>query len=134
MYMAIVWSSSYEVGNPQIDSQHKQLIGMIGDFVNACTSRKAVQELEHALVFLADYTSQHFAFEEKWQLSINYPDYPRHKQIHEEFKAKVGSLVAKLKKEGPSDVIALQVNTAVGEWLISHIRREDTKIVAFAKK
>jgi hemerythrin len=106
---------------------------MFNDLITACSSGKGSAELEKSLGFLVDYTVKHFADEESWQSSVNYPEYQKHRQIHNDFKAKVTGLVAQFKKDGPTPVILVTLNSAVGEWLINHIRQEDAKIGSFVK-
>jgi hemerythrin-like metal-binding protein len=129
--MAYEWNKSYEIGNPAIDAQHKQLVDMFNGLMSACTSRKGHEEIERALHFLVEYTVKHFADEEEWQKKINYPEYKKHKQLHADFCKTVAALFTQFRTEGASSGMVVKLNSSVGTWLINHIRQEDAKIRAF---
>lgn len=128
--MAYNWTADLETGNATIDSQHKQLFIAINDLLDACSKGKGRDILQKTASFLYDYTSKHFADEEKLQLASQYPDYANHKQYHETFKKTVGELLEQLEAQGPTIVLVGKVNTAVAGWLINHIKREDVKVAA----
>ncbi|MDR1959689.1 MAG: hemerythrin family protein [Planctomycetaceae bacterium] len=132
--MAYTWSKELETGNSVIDSQHQQLIMAINDLLNACSSGKGRDLLNKTLDFLSFYTAKHFADEEKLQLTYNYPDYANHKKLHEGFKIFVNELAVKMKVEGPTTDLVRKVSFGVGDWLINHIKKEDTKVAVHIKK
>jgi hemerythrin len=121
------------VGDNTIDEQHKQLINMLNDFIDACKSNKGIDELEKSLNFLVDYTVRHFLAEESIQLKHSYPDYSKHKKIHEEFEAKVVGIVENFKKEGPTFEMVGTFSFEVCAWVMDHIAKEDKKIGEFIK-
>lgn len=124
------WTSDLETGNGTIDEQHKQLIAAINNLLDACSQGKGRDSLKETTTFLYDYTSKHFADEEKLQIASQYPDYPNHKQYHEGFKKVVREIMDQLEKEGPSLVLVGKVNSSIGGWLINHIKKEDVKVAA----
>jgi hemerythrin len=126
--MHFTWLDSMTVGDNTIDEQHKRLISILSEFIDACKSNKGIDELEKSLDFLVDYTVTHFSAEEAIQLKCNYPGYPEHKKIHEEFKAKVAGIVEDFKKEGPTFKMVGTFNFEVGVWVMDHIAKEDKKI------
>lgn len=128
--MAYSWTTDLETGNAKIDEQHKQLFVAINNLLEACSKGKGRDALKETTSFLYDYTSKHFADEEKLQLASQYPDYANHKQYHETFKKTVRELMDQLETQGPNIVLVGKVNTAVAGWLISHIKREDVKVAA----
>lgn len=131
--MAYQFTPDLETGNPAIDSQHKQLIQAINDLLTACSAGQGRAELAKTTSFLYDYTSKHFADEERLQSQYGYPEFSIHRKYHEEFKKTVKGIMDKLQAEGPSVALVGQVNTAVAGWLINHIKREDVKVAAHIK-
>jgi len=129
--MAIAWSKELEIGNETIDMQHKKLIEKFNVLMSACADGRGRDELESSLDFLCEYTVQHFSDEEALQRKINYPEYEKHKQLHDDFKVRVTNLVDQFKQEGPSSAIVIRLSTDVGEWLIKHIKREDAKFASY---
>jgi hemerythrin len=82
---------------------------------------------------LESYTAKHFGDEEKLQIQYQYPDYMNHKTLHEGFKKFVNELATQIKKDGPTAALISKVTFGVGDWLISHIKKEDTKVAGHIK-
>ncbi|MDR0877915.1 MAG: hemerythrin family protein [Treponema sp.] len=131
--MAYQWDSSLETGYEKVDNQHKQLIAALNNIIEASTSGKGEAEIFKTLDFLTGYTIMHFADEEKLQVKYDYPDYLIHKRIHDDFKVTVGELTARLRNEGPSEELVGVVTSAVGSWLLNHIKGDDFRMAAFVK-
>ncbi|MBP1736395.1 MAG: bacteriohemerythrin [Oscillospiraceae bacterium] len=126
--MAYTWSKNLDTGNMMIDTQHKQLIQAINDLLEACSKGKGRDELKKTVDFLLQYTLKHFGDEEKLQQSTGYPDYPNHRKLHAEFTQAVRDLSKELEEKGSSIVMVGKINSAVGDWLIRHIQKEDVKV------
>ncbi len=131
--MAYTFTKELETGNQLIDSEHRQLIEAINNLLSACSTGKGRSELANTTKFLKDYTAKHFSNEELLQLQYQYPDYVNHKRYHEDFKKVVAGICSKLEKEGPSILLVGEVNSAIGGWLINHIKKEDAKVAAHIK-
>lgn len=130
----VAWSDSYRLGNEQVDTQHYHLFELLSDLIEACMNGSDTEKLKETLDFMVDYTIQHFRDEENLQLQCNYPDYKRHKQLHEIFKCTIVGLVEKFEKNGSSADLSNDVNRVIVRWLISHIQREDKKIGEHIRK
>jgi len=131
--MAFNWSPALETGNPIIDSQHKELIKAINNLLTACQQGQAADKAGPTLDFLISYTKRHFADEEALQKKSNYPDLQNHRKLHESLLKTVADLSTDLKKSGPTPVIVNKLVRNVGDWLVSHIQKEDTKVAAHLK-
>jgi hemerythrin len=132
--MAYTWNSTLETGHLLIDSQHKELIKTINELVDACHQGQAADQVSKTLNFLLDYTKRHFHDEEALQQQSNYPDYPNHHKLHEDFVQSVVSLAAELKQTGPTPQIINKIVSGVGNWLVQHIMQQDTQVAAHIKK
>lgn len=128
--MAYQFTPDLETGNPAIDSQHKQLIQAINDLLVACSSGQGRAEITKTTQFLYEYTSKHFADEERLQQQSGYPDARSHKQYHEDFKKVVAELTQKLNDQGPTIPLVSEVNRTIAGWLLNHIKQEDRKVAA----
>lgn len=128
--MAYQWTKDLETGNPTIDQQHKQLIDAINRLLEACAKGQGRDVLVKTTQFLSDYTTKHFADEERLQLQSGYPDYQNHKKYHEGFKRVVADLMTQLREQGPTIVLVGKVNSSVAGWLLNHIKKEDCKVAA----
>ena len=128
--MAYTWNRELETGNTLIDTQHRQLIDAINNLLEACRTGKGRAELDKTITFLNSYTNKHFSDEEKLQLQYQYPDYQNHKKMHEQFRIVVRDLTDQLRANGPSIDLVGKVNNSIGNWLINHIKTQDTKVAA----
>ncbi|MCL2138451.1 MAG: bacteriohemerythrin [Treponema sp.] len=131
--MAYKWDSALETGHLKIDNQHKQLIAALNDIIEASQQGKGEETIFKTLEFLTGYTVMHFATEEKLQLEYNYPDYQIHRRYHDEFKVTVQELTMRLQKEGPTAELIATVTTAIGNWLLNHIKGDDFRMAAFIR-
>jgi len=128
--MAFAWSPALETGNQVIDSQHKELIKAINNLLEACQQGQAQDKVGPTLDFLISYTKKHFAEEESLQLRSSYPDFQNHRKLHESLLKTVNDLSAEMKKNGPTPVFVNNFIRNVGDWLVSHIKKEDAKVAA----
>jgi hemerythrin len=131
--MAYQWDSSLETGYEKVDNQHKQLIAALNAIIEASKNGKGDDEIFKTLDFLTGYTIMHFSDEEKLQVKYNYPDYLIHKRYHDDFKVTVGTLTKEIVSKGPSEDMVAKVTTAVGDWLLNHIKGDDFRMAAFVK-
>ncbi len=115
-------------GNQTIDMQHKELITALNGLMDACSKGKGREEIAKSIQFLGKYTEYHFNEEEKLQRQSYYPDLVNHKKLHADFKAKIKDLGVKLQKDGPTIALVGELNLALGQWLLHHIKREDAKV------
>jgi hemerythrin-like metal-binding protein len=122
------WNRAFSVGNDFIDGQHKELFAKVNGLLRAIQEGKGKDELKTALDFLNDYTIKHFFDEEQLQIKSKYPDHPRHRQLHEAFKATVRGFSNDLIMRGVSAELLDDVRKKIGSWLIAHIKVEDVKL------
>lgn len=131
--MAYVFTPDLETKNALIDSEHKQLIKAINDLLEACSKGQGRAQVAQTAKFVYDYTSKHFADEERLQLQYKYPDYPNHKRYHESFKKSILDIMKKLDQQGATVAMVSEINLTLAGWLTNHIKREDKKLAAFIR-
>ena len=132
-HMTYQWEPCLATGHTEIDNQHKQLITAVNNLLAACHTGTEKSELERTIDFLLGYTIKHFIDEEKLQKQYNYPDYGRHRILHEEFKSVAANLAECLRKEGPTSDLVVDVYSSLGNWLVNHIKGDDFRMAAFIK-
>ncbi|GHU22539.1 hypothetical protein FACS1894164_05080 [Spirochaetia bacterium] len=128
--MVFIWNNDWATGHPLIDEQHKQLFAAINAFLDTGTQGASTDRMLETLNFLNDYTIKHFFDEEQLQKKFQYPDYPRHREIHEALKANVRALMSIFIRHGTSLQLTSRVKTEVGDWLVAHIKSEDQRVAA----
>jgi hemerythrin len=132
--MEYVWNESLAVGQETIDGQHKQLFAAINDLIRICSKGEfSREELKKSLDFLNDYTIKHFFDEEQIQLKYKYPDYENHKQLHESCKKALHELMVEWIMKGSSGTLFEGLKVKVADWLVNHIKTQDTRIGAHIK-
>lgn len=126
------WTESLSVGVSMIDNQHKTWFDKAEKLFEAGRNNQAKEYVGELLGFLDDYTKKHFADEEKYMLSIGYPDYAAQKQAHTAFIAQLAKLRLDYQASGGNLLTLLNANQMVVTWLTQHISTMDRKIGAFA--
>jgi len=122
------WSEEFELGNDLVDSQHKRLFELVSDIDRACYEGEDTDILCKTLDFLLQYTVLHFNDEEALQIKCNFPEYEKHKNMHNEFETIVSGKVAEFKEKGSTKDLSDAVNDFVIKWLLNHILKEDMRI------
>jgi len=125
------WNSNLSVKNDKIDHQHQTLLQTLDNLLAACNQGKGNEELIHTLDFLAEYTVSHFKDEEAYMAANGFPGLPDHKAVHDAFIAEVGSLVQRIKSEGVSLPLVIEVNGKLNAWIIEHIMQMDMEYYKF---
>ena len=127
------WSRDFETGYPEIDNAHKKLFMLIRELVDEWMNGGSDESVENTMKFMIEYTTNHFAEEEKLQLKYDFYDYKNHKKIHNSFRKKIESVVEKYRSEGSSAELINRVNSVFVRWIVQHIKVEDSKIAAHIK-
>ena len=130
--MNITFDDNLITGNKTIDSQHKELIDSIRQFVAACESGDSKIKAIKMLDYLDEYTNFHFQEEEELQKKVSYPEFSGHHAKHEEFKTSIQELYDYLNEnEGPDDQFIEQVQRNVVDWLFQHIKTFDRSVAEY---
>jgi len=127
------WTPNLSVGVEQIDDQHKLLFEKAEKLFEAGKNKQAKEYIGELLDFLESYTQKHFADEEKYMLSIHYPQYGEQKAAHTAFIAQLHKLRSDYTTSGSNILVVLNANQMIVDWLTKHISSMDKKIGEFAK-
>ena len=122
--MAYTLTSDLMTNNSMIDTQHKQLFDAINALLEACSKGQGRAEIGKTLDFLSKYVDNHFSDEEKLQRQYAYPEY---KKIIRDLQQELG-------QNGANIALVAKVNTAIGGWLVNHIKREDLKMAKYIRE
>ena len=134
----MLWKDRYELGVPSIDEQHKELFRRVESFLQALRSAGSWEEkaprLNETLEFMKGYVVEHFRDEEEYQLSINYPGYEHHKQLHIGMVDYVLEVSEQYERSGNNEDLMQQFGGRLLAWLINHVAAEDQRIADYARK
>ena len=117
------WHDELAIGITEVDEQHAKQIEMLNDIDRALHRRHGRVAAIALIVRLADFTREHFTFEESLMRVASYPDAKAHKKSHDELIKKVEESLDRLIKENAA--ITNEVLLFLKEWLIEHISYED---------
>jgi len=133
----MMWKEAYRIGVEKVDAQHQELFNRVAAFLKAIKGEgdweQKVELVKKTLEFMQGYVVEHFADEEAYQKEINYPDFAKHYQIHEDFKAEVAKYAQKLAESGFSEEVAQEFGRKLMAWLIYHVAMEDQKIGEYVR-
>lgn len=124
----IAWRPEYCVSVDEIDEQHKELFRIFNEFGDAMWDGKGRDTVAEALKFLAQYTVEHFRSEEQIMLEHNYPDYTKHKQVHDALVEEVSEFVRRYNSEEVPLETTVKVFNRVGDWTREHVRGMDQEM------
>ena len=129
----VAWTPQLETGDERVDAQHRRIFDLLNDLIMACADGSDAKRLRETLDFLVDYAIKHFVDEELLQMQYDFPEYKKHKRMHEGLTAQVVELVKRFEASGSSAELSKDVNRVLVAWLISHILKEDKKIAQHIK-
>lgn len=132
--MALMWTQNLAVGVELIDQQHKKWFEKADQLFEAGKQGKSKDYIVKMFDFLDEYTKTHFKDEEKYMLSIKYPEYNVQKQLHTGFISKLADLRKEYEASGANISVIINANQMILDWLVKHISMQDKKIGEFAKK
>jgi hemerythrin len=125
----ITWNDSLSVNIREFDEHHKKIVGLLNDLFDAVSTRKGSSAIGPVLGELIDYTSYHFAAEEKLMNGHSFPWAAGHKLEHDALTAKVLDFQRQF-TEGKA-MVDLALLNFLKDWLTKHIMGTDKKYSPF---
>jgi hemerythrin len=125
------WNNRYSVQIVSIDAQHQTLFRLGEELYAAMTAGHGKSSLARILDRLVQYTTVHFAHEERLMRLHAYPDFSAHKAQHEELSRKVRQFQAEY--NAGKTTITIQLMHFLRDWLTGHIAESDQKYAPFLR-
>jgi hemerythrin-like metal-binding protein/PAS domain S-box-containing protein len=122
------WNDSLKTGHGTIDSQHRKLVDMLNRLADAMATGEGRDLCDTVLDELIEYTQTHFAAEEQFMASHNYPKLAQHKAKHEALVKDV--LAFKAKCDAGAMNLPISLLQFLKDWLTNHIKGTDKAMVA----
>ena len=130
--MALIWKDHLSVENALLDSEHKDLVGMINMIEYAINKNDNLAVLK-AIKLLKDSAHAHFANEARFAHAVNF-NFDQHDLTHQQLLKELHSTLEELESR-----IAISDNTwckyalehypiFLRDWFIEHISGEDMKM------
>jgi hemerythrin len=118
------WKSEYAVNIGSIDAQHQNLFAIGRELYAAMGAGQGKAVLARILDRLVQYTTVHFAHEERLMKMHDYPDFDKHKAEHDALVQQVLAFQADF--QAGRATMAVPVLHFVKDWLEKHIKGSDT--------
>ena len=125
-------SNDMLTGIDNIDNQHRKLLSW-GNALFVDDTEEGVKKAEQALGKLTRYVFYHFLAEEEAMHRYDYNKLEKHMNQHVSLKLKVGQLVNRLKKEGASRALLIELQYQFIDWFVFHIKEWDQPLAVFLK-
>lgn len=124
----VTWTNEFKLGLPAIDADHRELLDLCNEFLEAAQADRAITDLAIILDRLIQRTRAHFLAEERLLDRHGYPGFAIHKAEHERLLAQAATLKARYSETHQGDDLRhLTVETAdfLQTWLLDHICTND---------
>ena len=125
------WNPNLSVEVPEMDEEHKKLIGLVNQLNDAMKNGKGKDELSRVLNELTRYTRSHFASEERWMQRVGYPGLDRQKAEHQALIRQVSAFKAEY--ESGRAMISVKLMGFLRDWVRNHIQKSDKEYGVWAK-
>lgn len=126
---AIIWDEmDLGTGVETIDEQHRKLIDMINELMDATSAGRGRTEIGKMMQFLSDYVVEHFSHEECVMAERQCPVADVNRKAHEHFVEDFEVLRSQFEAEGPTLRVTMEVQKRVVNWLTHHIRGCDRQL------
>jgi hemerythrin len=122
----VTWNDYYSVGDPLLDAQHKQIIGIINELYDAMQKGKDRVALKPIADRLLQYTLAHFTHEEQVMQEHEYPDRVQHTALHDKIRQRTRDL-----QEHAHLVTGHDMLRFLKEWWVGHIQGLDKKYTPY---
>jgi hemerythrin-like metal-binding protein len=131
MFLMFEWKNEYTVGIGSIDAQHQGLFAVGRELYAAMSTGQGRGALARILDRLVQYTTVHFAHEERLMQLHHYPDFAKHKAEHDALVKQVVAFQTEF--NGGRATIAVHVLQFIKDWLEKHIQKTDVAYVPYMK-
>ena len=126
----IQWADSLSVGVKLIDDEHKLLLSIFNDLINALRTEQSLTTARRVVEELAGYAMYHFAHEEELMTAFRYPDFDDHHKQHEKLTSKLMEIDQNLAR-GQGNVVEI---ADFANLLVNyHFLRTDTKMAEYLR-
>ena len=124
--MHIEWKDSYQLGDHNLDAQHRQLF----ELANKILATDDATTIRSLAVELYRHTRIHFEDEETLMRERQYPGLASHIASHNRLLGRLNGLSQAI-GQGSVDKVALQ--GLMTDWAMFHIAQEDARFEAYLK-
>ena len=122
----IKWKSTYSLGIPSVDFEHRQMIEMINKVYASLGDDADPNEIGSALEDIYAGIASHFALEERHMREARYAEFKEHKDEHEELLDQIRDMMDDFDQDPESSREILQ--DSLSSWFGKHFASFDARL------
>lgn len=116
----VEWDESFSVGNALLDGDHRILITLINQLLDATDTGQSREVVGSILNALSEYVEHHFRREEAMFLGGGFPDAQAHIRLHRTLEDRLRDARDRW-RSGQREALREDVLTLLKKWLTDHI-------------
>lgn len=124
---ALHWQETWSIDIVSIDQEHKLLIKLFNDLLEALDENRNLNEVTQRYQDLVDHTREHFSHEELVMRNIGYGKYRDHKSAHDTILERVAEISRLLEGEVLPEAVE-DLCQELNKALVIHLREFDLGI------
>lgn len=125
----VEWDPSFLLGVQEFDEHHQHLVALLNRAYDDFKQGARLEDVDAILEELVDYTTYHFAAEERWMHKYGYPETEKHRAEHAKFSQKVTEMMRS--EESDRMMILLEIMAFLNYWIVDHILQTDAEYGQF---
>ncbi|HSD69797.1 MAG TPA: hemerythrin family protein [Woeseiaceae bacterium] len=122
----IKWRDEFSVGDPAIDHEHRELIGLINQLYELMHSGGERERVVESLGEIYAQIAAHFALEERMMRESTYPALREHKTDHESLLDQLRDIMDRVEDDGSYD--EERMTRDLEGWFTEHFRTHDARL------
>lgn len=123
MIQYLKWDEKYAVGIAEFDEQHKKIMEMLNQLLDAVKHEGTIEKSGDIVNKLIAYASEHFGTEEAAMKEHDYPYLKKHHDEHNVIKSKLSDLHKKC-VEGDT-LHTMEILKFITHWMDNHLKDVD---------
>ncbi|MDZ4731027.1 MAG: hemerythrin family protein [Xanthomonadales bacterium] len=122
----VQWKSSFSLGIPSVDLEHREMIGLINEAYQRLEGREEPAAIEAMLGEIHAGIAAHFALEERLMRESGYGEYSAHKDDHERLLDQIMGLMDDYANDPQAGREQLQLG--LSDWFSVHFASFDARL------
>lgn len=117
------WKDDFSVNIEKINDQHQELFKIGTELYTLVSAKDGIDRYDEIIAVisrLADYTIEHFTYEEGLMKIHGYEDFDNHKKQHDAFVSKIKSIKAE-DVDVKQRKIGMDLIVFIANWIENHI-------------
>jgi len=120
------WKSSYSLGIPAVDLEHREMMEMINEVYAGIDDEHDTEAVQAALADIHAGISAHFALEERLMREAAYPEYAAHKDNHEDLLDQIRDIMDSYGDDPTAGRDLLR--SSLSDWFSRHFATFDARL------